>query len=98
MSISTVDKLPSTPVFVSSARTRLIWIVIWTATELLFVAIVLFAGKKDSVVHILTYVGLEAPVLIRAKTWRRSRFSHRHDMKIYQVLIVARRVGLEFVL
>src|SRR5262252_655112 len=36
MSISTVDKLPSLPVLVATCRTRLIRIVIWTATELLF--------------------------------------------------------------
>src|SRR5215472_10197104 len=54
MGISTVDKLPSTPVFVSSARTRLIRIVIWTATELVFVAIVRFAGEKRSAVQVLS--------------------------------------------
>src|SRR5215831_16748015 len=66
MRISTVNKLPATPVLVASARTGLIRIVIWTATELLFVAVVHFAGEKRSVVHVLTYISFEGPVLIRA--------------------------------
>src|SRR4030095_11654913 len=61
--ITSVDKLPTAPVFVSCWRTRLIRIVIWTATELLFVTIVLLAGEKGSAQHVLSNIGFEGPVL-----------------------------------
>ena len=60
-----VDKLPTLPVFVSCGRARLIRIVLWTATELFFVTIILFAGEKGSAAHILSKIGFEGPVLIR---------------------------------
>ena len=41
-------------------------IVIWALTELFFVTIVLFAGEKCSAVHVLSNIGFEGPVLIRA--------------------------------
>ncbi len=63
--IAAVDKLPTLPVFVSCGRTRLIWIVIRTATELFFVTIILFAGEKGSAAHVLSNIGFEGPVLIR---------------------------------
>src|SRR4029077_165233 len=64
--IASVDKLPTAPVFVSCRRARLIRIVLWTAAELFFVPIVLFAGEKDSAAHVLPNIGLEGPVFIRA--------------------------------
>src|SRR5215831_14651395 len=66
MGIAAVDKLPALPVFISSWRARLIRVVIRAATELFFVTIVLFAGEKGSAAHVLPYIGLEGPVLIRA--------------------------------
>src|SRR5215471_1378824 len=66
MGIATVDKLPSLPVLVASGRARLIRIVIWTATELFFMTIVLFARQKDPTVHVLPNVGFEGPVFVRA--------------------------------
>src|SRR5262245_10099572 len=66
MGISTVDKLPSLPVLIATRRTRLIRIVIRTATELFFVAIVRFAGEKRSAVQVLPNVRFEGPVFIRA--------------------------------
>src|SRR5262249_48574688 len=44
MRISTVDKLPATPVFVAGRRTRLTGIVILAATELFLVTVILLAG------------------------------------------------------
>src|SRR6266496_175746 len=63
--VASVDKLPTAPVFVSSGRARIIRIVIWTATELFFVTIVLFAGEKGPAAHVLPNIGFEGPVLIR---------------------------------
>src|SRR4029077_11407452 len=63
--IAAVDKLPTTPVFISCGRARLIRIVIWTGTEWFFVTIVLFAGEKGSAAHVLSNIGFESPVLIR---------------------------------
>jgi len=64
--IAAVDKLPTAPVFVSCGRTCLTGIVFRTLTELFFVTIVLFAGEKGSAVHVLSNIGFESPVLIRA--------------------------------
>src|SRR5262249_33220263 len=66
MGIATVDKLPLLPVLVATCRTRLIGIVIWTATELFFMTVVLFAREKDPTVHVLPDVGFEGPVFVRA--------------------------------
>src|SRR5262249_37073108 len=66
MCIASVDKLPASPIFVSSGRALLTWSVIGTATELFFVAVVLFAGEKGSAAQVSPYVGFEGPVLIRA--------------------------------
>src|SRR6267378_2532756 len=63
--IAAVDKFPTAPVFISSRRARLVWIVIWTPTELFFVTIILFAGEKGSAAHVLSNIGFEGPVLIR---------------------------------
>src|SRR6266480_7893273 len=64
--IAAVDKFPTAPVFVSCGRACLTWIVFRTPTELFFVTIVLFAGEKGSAVHVLSNIGFESPVLIRA--------------------------------
>src|SRR5215471_12530102 len=64
--IASVDKFPATPVFLSSWRTRLARSVIGTSTELFFVTIVLLAGEKHSTMHVLSNVGFEGPVFIRA--------------------------------
>src|ERR1700751_1169992 len=55
--IAAVNKLPTLPVFVSRGRPRVIRIVIWTATELFFVTIILFAGEKHPAVHVLSNIG-----------------------------------------
>ena len=68
MRIAAVDKLPATPVFISTGRTRLTRIVIWTVTELFLVTVVLFAGEKHSAMQVLPYVGFEGPVFIGAET------------------------------
>src|ERR1044072_6787397 len=64
--IASVDKLPTVPVFVSCWRTRLIWVVIRTTTELFFVTIVFLARKEGSAADVLPYIGFESPVLICA--------------------------------
>src|SRR5215467_4787067 len=66
MRIASVDKLPTAPVFLSSGRARLAGSVIGTTTELFFMTIVLFAGEKHSVTHVLPDIGFEGPVLVRA--------------------------------
>src|SRR6516164_9778574 len=95
MSIAAIHEFPATPIFLSSGRTCLARSVVGTATKLFFMTIVLLARKKSSAMHVLPDIGFEGPVRVRAKTRRRSRFTHRHNMKIYEVLVVARRVGLE---
>ena len=64
--VPAVDKLPSLPVLVSSGRACLIRVVVWAVTEFFFVTVVLFAREKGSAAQILTYIGFEGPVLIRA--------------------------------
>src|SRR5947207_10047616 len=64
-SVAAVDKLPTLPVFVSCGTARHIGIILWTRTELFFVAIVLFAGEKGSGAHVSSNVGFEGQVLIR---------------------------------
>src|SRR5262245_31191031 len=64
--VATINKLPALPVFIAGCRAHLTRIVIRAATELLFMTVIFFAGKKGSTADILPHVGFESPVFVRA--------------------------------